>query len=196
MNIKSSLSTTLISTALLVAAPATASDMSVARQWNEVLLESIRNDLARPTVHARNLFHTSVVMYDAWAAYDAAAEPFLLGKTVEGYHCAFPGLSVPVDREGARREAISYAAYRLLRHRFTGSPGAAASLQEMDQLMVELGYDPAMTSTGFAGGPRPPANPFRRSSRRQFSSRLNPSSLGRGASAGHLPRWATTSRNA
>ena len=35
---------------------------SVARQWNEVLLECIRNDKARPTVHARNLFHTSAAM--------------------------------------------------------------------------------------------------------------------------------------
>ena len=40
---------------------------SVARLWNEVLLYSIRNDLARPTVHARNLFHVSAAMYDAWA---------------------------------------------------------------------------------------------------------------------------------
>ena len=36
---------------------------SVARLWNEVLLYSIRNDLARPTVHARNLFHVSTAMY-------------------------------------------------------------------------------------------------------------------------------------
>ena len=38
---------------------------SVARKWNEILLQSIRNDLARPTVHARNLFHISAAMYDA-----------------------------------------------------------------------------------------------------------------------------------
>ena len=46
---------------------------SVARQWNEELLEAIRNDFARPTVHARNLFHTSVAMWDAWAAFDEHA---------------------------------------------------------------------------------------------------------------------------
>ena len=46
---------------------------SVARRWNDVLLEAIRNDFARPTVHARNLFHTSVAMWDAWAAYDTSA---------------------------------------------------------------------------------------------------------------------------
>ncbi len=38
---------------------------SIARQWNEMVLEAIRADFARPTVHARNLFHTSAAMYDA-----------------------------------------------------------------------------------------------------------------------------------
>ena len=40
---------------------------SVGRAWNDVLLEAIRNDFARPTVHARNLFHISAAMYDAWS---------------------------------------------------------------------------------------------------------------------------------
>ena len=35
-----------------------------ARQWNELLLDSIRNDFARPTVHARNLYHISCAMWD------------------------------------------------------------------------------------------------------------------------------------
>jgi len=58
---------------------------SVAREWNEVLLEAIRNDFARPTVHAHNLFHVSVAMYDAWAAYDDVAQTYVLGKTVDGF---------------------------------------------------------------------------------------------------------------
>ena len=37
---------------------------SVARQWNEQLLAAIRVDYARPTVHARNLYHVSVAMWD------------------------------------------------------------------------------------------------------------------------------------
>ena len=44
---------------ILVSAPAV-SQQSVARQWNELLLQSIRGDFARPTVHARNLYHVSV----------------------------------------------------------------------------------------------------------------------------------------
>ena len=53
----------------LLAATGANAQQSVARQWNEQVLEAIRHDYARPTVHARNLFHVSVAMYDAWAAY-------------------------------------------------------------------------------------------------------------------------------
>lgn len=62
-------------------------DPSVARQWSEVLLAAIRNDFARPTVHARNLFHVSSAMYDAWAVYADTASPYLLGRTVGSYQC-------------------------------------------------------------------------------------------------------------
>ncbi|MFM2228550.1 MAG: hypothetical protein RL664_1893 [Bacteroidota bacterium] len=43
-----------------------AQEYSVARQWDEVVLQAIRNDNARPTIHARNLFHIHAAMYDAW----------------------------------------------------------------------------------------------------------------------------------
>jgi hypothetical protein len=48
-------------------------DKSVARRWNEQMMSSIRRDLPRPTVHARNLFHVSAAMWDAWAAYSTTA---------------------------------------------------------------------------------------------------------------------------
>lgn len=51
------------------ATPAGELEHSVARQWNEELLNAIRNDFARPTIHARNLYHVSAAMWDAWAAY-------------------------------------------------------------------------------------------------------------------------------
>ena len=54
---------------------------SVARDWNEELLEAIRNDFARPTVHARNLFHSALIMYDSWAIFDDQAETVFLGKS-------------------------------------------------------------------------------------------------------------------
>lgn len=130
----------------------TTAQHSVAREWSEVLLHGIRNDLARPTVHSRNLFHTSVAMYDAWAIYDTIAQPFLLGKTVDGFACPFDSIPIPTNVEAARKEAISYAAYRLLRHRFQFSPGGFSALNEFDSLMVELGYDVNVISVDYANG--------------------------------------------
>src|SRR5215211_3943305 len=46
---------------------------SIARVWDEQILSAIRIDTPHPPVHARNLFHLSVAMYDAWAAYDKLA---------------------------------------------------------------------------------------------------------------------------
>ncbi|MCG8608829.1 T9SS type A sorting domain-containing protein [bacterium] len=129
------------------------SEHSVARLWNEALLEAIRDDFARPTVHARNLFHTSIAMYDAWAVFDDRATTYLLAKTVDGFTCTFEGVDTPADRRTAREEAISYAAYRLLRHRFQNSPGAAESLVRFDSLLADLGYDTSITSTDYQNGP-------------------------------------------
>jgi hypothetical protein len=129
---------------------------SVARQWNEVMLEAVKNDYARPTVHARNLFHVSMAMYDAWAAYEEVAKPFLLGNTLDTFYSPFTGVDfqslTPPTRRESKETAISYAAYRLLRHRFLYSPGAATSLPLMDTLMNHLGYSTAFVSTNYTGG--------------------------------------------
>lgn len=116
---------------------------SVARVWNEALLDAIRTDRPKPPVHARNLFHLAVAMWDAWATYDANA----IGYVTTDKHTAD-------DVEAARREAISYAAFRLLMYRFPGGgidpdgvacqPGAAASRAEFEETLIGLGYDPAI----------------------------------------------------
>ncbi len=125
---------------------------SIAHEWLEATLQAIREDRARPPIQARNLFHTSIAMYDAWAAFDDEAETYFLGKTVSGYTCNFSGIPAPADIQIARETAISYAAYRLLSHRFAGSFNAPITLERFDELMVELGYDPAFTSTDYSTG--------------------------------------------
>ncbi len=125
---------------------------SVAREWNEQLLGAIRSDFARPTVHARNLFHSSVVMYDAWAIFDDTAETVFLGKTFGGYTCAFDGILPPADNDIARHEIISYAMFRLLSHRFQNSPGATTVLADFETLFTTLGYDTTFTSTDYSTG--------------------------------------------
>ncbi|NIP93092.1 MAG: hypothetical protein GWO24_06390, partial [Akkermansiaceae bacterium] len=66
----------LLATVLLVAPPC-ASGESAARIWNEENLAAIRLSFPDPPVHARNLFHVSVAMWDAWAAYDSVAVGYL-----------------------------------------------------------------------------------------------------------------------
>ena len=126
------------------------SQNSVARNWNEELLEAIRNDYARPTVHARNLFHSSILMYDAWAIFDEDAETIFLGKNFGGYTTIFNGISTPVNPNEAIHEIISYAMYRFLNHRFTNSPNATISFEDFTTLFESYGYDSALTSTDYS----------------------------------------------
>jgi hypothetical protein len=110
-------------------------EWTVARRWDEALLDAIRRALPNPPVHARNLFHTSVAMWDAWATYDPTAS----GDLFTEKH------SSP-DVAAARNETISYAAYRVLSARFIKAVGASESLSEFDDLMDSLCY-PIATST-------------------------------------------------
>jgi hypothetical protein len=103
---------------------------SIARIWDEEILSAIRIDLPNPPVHARNLFHLSVAMYDTWAAYD----PVAVGYLYHDKHMAS-------DVAAARREAISYAAYRLLTERYVFSKNAPTTLAELASRMASLGYD-------------------------------------------------------
>ncbi len=125
---------------------------SIAKLWNEALLNGIRKDLARPTVHARNLFHVSVAMYDAWAAFTGNSEPYLLGNTLSGYTCSFTSFPGFRNIEANRKEAISFAAYRLIRHRFAKSPGVVATRRALDDLMLLQGYDISNESRDYSNG--------------------------------------------
>ena len=74
-------------------------------------------------------------MYDAWAAYDPAAVGYIYNEKVS---------PLPADVEAARREAVSYAAYRVLRSRFSTGAGAATSLASFDVKLTKLGYSTAI----------------------------------------------------
>ncbi len=108
---------------------------SIARQWNEVLLDAIRRDTPRPTVHARNLYHLSGAMWDAWRAYDGGGSPWRVAES-----------HVSADPDADRATAISFAAYRLLAHRFQQGPGTAATQAELRATMDALGYDADFTT--------------------------------------------------
>ncbi len=104
---------------------------SIARRWSELLIDSIRRDIPHPPKHARNLHHVSVAMYDAWAAYN----PGVTGVVFDD------GKLVGSDEDIAT--AISYAALRVLSHRYKTAIGAATSLDCYTKFMDVLGLDPA-----------------------------------------------------
>jgi hypothetical protein len=106
-------------------------EWSVARRWDEALLDAIRRALPNPPVHARNLFHLSVAMWDAWAVYDAKATGYLTTEKV-----------VASNVKQAREEAISYAAWGVLRSRFQSAAGSGDSLQEFDDVLTSLCFTP------------------------------------------------------
>lgn len=120
-------------------APAQSADAtgSVARAWNETTLNSIKKDLVRPPVQARNLFHLSVAMYDAWACYDVSTQGYFFQEKI----------TAKGDVEAARDQSISYAAYRLLKHRFALSPNVAIINGYLDAQMAALGYPTNVTTT-------------------------------------------------
>jgi hypothetical protein len=102
---------------------------SVARIWDDALLDSIRRDVPVPTVHARNLFHTSAAMWDAWAAYDPTAQGYFVTEKLEAE-----------DVPAAREEAISFAAYRILLWRYAKAAGLQETFDELTATMASLCY--------------------------------------------------------
>ncbi len=119
------------STPTACAPPTEHSEWSVARRWNEATLNAIRRDTPAPTVHARNLFHASAAMWDAWAAYHPNATGYLVTEAHEAD-----------DVEAARHEAMSYAAFRILESRYLLSVGAEGTITELVELMETLCYSP------------------------------------------------------
>ena len=132
---------------------------SVARLWNEALLVGIRNDRARPTVHARNLWHQSALSYDAWAAWatpsSIAPQPWLLGNTVGDFACNWDSLAQvenSAERKAARERSISYGSYRLMLHRFENAPRRDRIMIHLHSQMEQLGFDTAFHSTEYTTG--------------------------------------------
>ncbi len=133
-------------------------DISIARKWNEVLLDAIRNDLARPVVHARNLFYLSAAMYDGWAFFQDTASAYLFENSAEPDPCTRARDSEQIeDAARAQEVALSFAAYRLIRHRFDQSPGRLGIIENAKTLMgaiqVDAGFDaadPAYSSDEYA----------------------------------------------
>jgi VCBS repeat protein/ASPIC/UnbV protein/uncharacterized protein DUF6851 len=109
---------------------------SVARVWDEAMLDAIRRDLPAPTTHARNLFDVSAAMWDAWAAYDPKADGYFVTEKDKAH-----------DVEAAREAAISFAAYRVLLWRYSYGANIRVTFDEFARTMRSLCYRLDFTDT-------------------------------------------------
>ena len=105
---------------------------SVIIQWNELLLEAIRQTKPGPPVCARSIAIVYTSIYDAWAAYDPIAKPTQPG---------IPQRPVAENTIPNKETAIHYAAYRALLNQF---PAVSALFTSK---MTALGLNPADVST-------------------------------------------------
>jgi len=125
---------------------------SIARQWTESLLFAIRRDLARPTVHARNLYHLSAAMFDSWAIYEPEVTSLFTTESSEYTDCnlintfrqdaiqtgAVTELSA-ADKQLAQNQAVGMAAWTLLNHRFKDNKKNTQLLEQFRQTAIIQG---------------------------------------------------------
>jgi hypothetical protein len=101
-------------------------------QWNNAVLQMIRETKPGPPIAARALAIVHTCIYDAWAAYDAVAAGTRLGATLRR-----PAAEHTLAN---KHKAVSYAAYRALADLY---PHAVS---RFDAIMHKLNYAPADTS--------------------------------------------------
>jgi hypothetical protein len=126
---------------LRVARAAAPKAMNIVLQWNEALLQAVRESKLGPPMVARALAVAHTCVYDAWAAYDRVAVGTQLGDTLRR--------PAHERRYANKVEAVSYAAYRAAVDLFPGSRTTV-----FDPLMASFGLDPADDSqdTGAPAG--------------------------------------------
>ncbi len=116
-----------------VTEPSPAATANVIVQWNEALLQGVRESKLGPPMVARALAVAHTCAYDAWAAYDRVAVGTRLGGTLRR--------PARERRYGNKVEAVSQAAYRAAVDLFPGSKESV-----FDPMMAGLGLDPANDS--------------------------------------------------
>src|SRR5215207_4210533 len=117
------------------AASAAPEDTNIVLRWNEALLDAVlRTPKMGPPITARALAIVHTAIYDAWTPYTEGAQPTQPGPPRR------PESERTLDNKS---EATSYAAYRTLVNLFPTQKEKGS----FDELMRNLGYGPADTST-------------------------------------------------
>jgi hypothetical protein len=110
---------------------------NIITEWNELLLEAIRQTKPGPPMAARSIAIVYTSIYDAWAAYDPVAKLTTANFTAG-----------PPKNEANLIVSISYAAYRALIDQYPKAKSKKnSSLGLFDEKMQEMGLDPSLNAT-------------------------------------------------
>ncbi|MBV9645817.1 MAG: vanadium-dependent haloperoxidase, partial [Verrucomicrobia bacterium] len=113
---------------LVAAVPAFPQSPNLVIQWNNAVLQGVRDAKIGPPMVARALFIAHNCIYDAWAAYDARAVGTVFGSSLRRPES---------ERTLANKnQAISFAAYRAAIDLFPRD-----KIPVFDALMASLGFD-------------------------------------------------------
>ncbi len=120
------------------------SDRNIARQWNELVLDSARINFPDPPIVARTFYHCAAAMWDAYWAY----QPDGWNHAQAVFHKEEP--SIPQDeatRAAQQAEALSHAVYTVATERYRKAFNHDAILLALRDFMLDNGYDPDDLST-------------------------------------------------
>jgi hypothetical protein len=131
---KSSCAAALLTAALTPALSWSPVTPNVVIQWNNALLQGVRDSKIGPPMVARALAVAHTCMYDAWAAYDSKAVGTMYGGSLRR--------PAKESTDANKDKAVSFAAYRAALDLF-----ALDQATVFDPLMTALGYNPSDTST-------------------------------------------------
>ena len=144
----------LILLTLLLLGGQTFSQHNIARKWMDTGLLAVKREGQGPTVHARNMFHAMIAVYDAWAVYNEKAKPYLLGNDLNGFACEFDE-NVALRRDSLNAmidTAINYAVYRVLHYRFNLYSSKGRTIDGIDSMFEATGMNPRFRSTDYSTG--------------------------------------------
>ncbi|EDY84641.1 FG-GAP repeat domain protein [Verrucomicrobiia bacterium DG1235] len=119
------------------------SDRNIARQLNELILDSARINFPDPPIVARTFFHASAAMWDAFWTY----QPDGWGNAKHLFHREdLTQTDWHGDRLASQAEALSHAVFTVAKERYRTAFNHDAIHLALDDFMLEHGYDPADSS--------------------------------------------------
>lgn len=124
-----------------------------ARLWMDMYINAIKDDGLGPTIHARNMFHLSVVLYDTWEFYNGGKlNTFFLGKDYGEFHCDFEGFEIPENADSAMNVTLNYAAFNFIMGKFEFYSSKVRVNDVLIARFDSLGFNSHFGSTDYSTG--------------------------------------------